>query len=334
MRLPIFAAGLVGCLLAKRLEWNPLLLMGLALAQAFYDLDVRYRVVKTGDSIALGQGRELRFVEVPNVHWPDTMVTYETSTRTLMPCDVFGSFGEIGNAPYDDQLSEEQLQFFEREAVRYYANIVARFSSSVTRGLEKLTDLPVDIVAPGHGVVWRKNPARIVELYRRLASYNKGPAQPRVTVLWGSMYGYTEQAVRPVVEGLEEIGVDVCVQQVPQTHISDILASVWQSTGVVLAMPTYEFKMFPPMATAIDELGRKLVTGKLALRLGSYGWSGGAQRELDELLALHKMNWTLLEPIEFKGAMDSEEEELIRQRGRELGLQVKEQSLEGLARAM
>jgi len=300
---------------------------GLDLAKAFYSLDVKYRTVKSGDSIDLGNGKKLLFEEAPNVHWPDTMVTFEPSTGTLMPCDAFGSFGAIGDSPCDDQLDEEQLRFFEDEALRYYANIVARFSPSVTRAIEKVKGLDVRIVAPGHGPVWRRDPQRIIRLYERFAAYGNGPAEPIVTVIWGSMYGNTGQAVPAVLEGIKSEGVTAIVHQVPQTHISDILASAWKSTGIVLAMPTYEYKMFPPMAVVVDELGRKSVTGKLALRLGSFGWSGGAQRELEEIIEHHKMGWHFLEPVEFKGAASGDQLQLIRQRGSELARQVKETAL-------
>jgi anaerobic nitric oxide reductase flavorubredoxin len=300
---------------------------GLDLAKAFYGLDVKYRTVKSGDGIDLGDGRKLLFEEAPNVHWPDTMVTFEPSTGTLMSCDAFGTFGAMGDAPFDDQLDEAQLRFFEDEALRYYANIVARFSPAVTRAIEKVRGLDVRIVAPGHGPVWRRDPQRIIRLYERFAAYGKGPAEPIVTVIWGTMYGNTGQALPAVLEGIAAEGVTTIVHQVPQTHISDILASAWKSTGIVLAMPTYEYKMFPPMAMTMDELGRKAVTGKLALRLGSFGWSGGAQRELEEIIERQKMGWKFLEPVEFKGAPLQEDLQLAYQRGSELARKVKETAL-------
>jgi anaerobic nitric oxide reductase flavorubredoxin len=300
---------------------------GLDLAKAFYGLDVKFRTVKSGDSIDLGNGRTLVFEEAPNVHWPDTMVTFEPSTGTLMSCDAFGTFGAMGDAPFDDQLDEAQLRFFEDEALLYYANIVARFSPSVTRAIEKVKGLDVRIVAPGHGPVWRRDPQRIVHLYERFAAYCKGPAEPIVTVIWGTMYGNTGRVVPAVLEGVASEGVATIVHQVPQTHISNILASTWKSTGIVLAMPTYEYKMFPPMGMTVDELGRKAVTGKLALRLGSFGWSGGAQRELEEIIDHHKMGWHFLEPVEFKGAPSHKDLQLACQRGSELARKVKEAAL-------
>jgi flavorubredoxin len=300
---------------------------GLELAKAFYDLEVPFRVVKSGDSVDLGGGRQLVFEEIPNVHWPDTMVTFEPATGTLFSCDAFGTFGAINGAPYDEQLDEMQLRFFENEALRYYANIVARFSQPTLAAIDKVRNLPVRIIAPGHGPVWRRNPEFIIDLYERLAGYGKGPAKPKVTLLWGSMYGNTEKTVAPLLEGLAAEGVESAVHQVPQTHIGTILASAWESTGIALAMPTYEYQMFPPMAAVLDELGRKQVRNKLALRVGSFGWSGGAQRELEEIVARQKMHWQFLEPVEFRGAPAAEELELIRRRARELARQVKAAAL-------
>lgn len=300
---------------------------GLDLARAFYNLDVKYRTVQSGDSIDLGNGVRLCFEDTPNVHWPDTMVTLEESTGTLFSCDIFGAFGAIDGAPCDDQLDREQLLFFEEEALRYYANIVCRFSPSVTRALEKLKGMEVRVVAPGHGPIWRKDPQRIISLYERFSSFATGPAEPVVTVLWGTMYGNTGRALAPLLEGIASQKIETIVHQVPQTHVSQILASVWKSTGVVLAMPTYEFKMFPPMAAVVEEMGRKQVKGKLALRMGSFGWSGGAQRELDEILERNKMGWKFLDPVEFKGAASDEQMQLLAQRGAELARQVRENAL-------
>lgn len=301
---------------------------GAEMAKGFYGLeDISTRVVKSGDSLDLGNGKQLIFQEIPNVHWPDTMVSFEPSTGTLLCCDAFGTFGALEDKIYDDQLGEEQLQAYEEEGLRYYANIVAKFSMAVNKAIDKVKALDVRIVAPGHGPIWRSDPQRIVRLYEWFAAYAKGPAKPQVTVLWSTMYGNTGRTVEPLVEGITSEGVEAVVYQVPQTHISEILASAWESTGIALAMPTYEFQMFPPMATIIDELGRKTVKNKLALRVGSFSWSGGAQRELDEIMERRKMGWQFLEPVEFQGAPGEEDLELVRQRGRELARKVKEAAL-------
>ncbi len=294
------------------------------LLEAFFQIDNNIQIVASGDTLDLGDGRVLAFEEIPNVHWPETMATFDTKSGTLFPCDAFGSFGAISDdAPFDDSVSEEDLAFFEHEATRYYANIVGAYSAPAKKAVIKTESLPVKIIAPGHGLVWRKDPQRIVDDYKRYAAYSKGPAKEEITVIWGSMYGNTEQGVEPVVEAIKGEGVKVNVHRVPDTHYSYILRDVWNSSGVVVAMPTYEYKMFSPMAVALDELGRKKAFNRRAFRFGSYGWSGGAQKELDEIIAKYKMGWEFLEPVEFKGAPSEADIETIRRRGAELAVAVK-----------
>lgn len=298
------------------------------LMKAFFDIKNNIRIVGDGDTLDLGGGRVLAFAEIPNVHWPETIATFDTLSGTLMPCDAFGSFGiaEEG-AMYDDQLSPQQIDFYEREAVRYYSNIVAAFSVPVQKAIEKSAALPIKIIAPGHGIVWRKNPQKIVDDYIRYASYQKGPCKPEITFIWGSMYGMTEKGVAPALEALKEEGLKVREHRVPQDSWGDVLASVWTSAGVVLAMPTYEYKMFPPMYAVLDELGKKKVQNRKAFRFGSYGWSGGAQKELDYLLHKHKMNWEFIDPVEFNGSPAPKDLHTIKDRCRQLAKLVKESSV-------
>ncbi|HHY81910.1 MAG TPA: FprA family A-type flavoprotein [Clostridiales bacterium] len=288
------------------------------LLEHFYGHTSNILIMGDNDTLDLGNGHVLSFYEIPNVHWPDTMVTFDNLTGTLFTCDAFGSFGKAEEANYDDMLSEDKLAFYEKEAVRYYSNIVAAFSGPVKKAIEKCAKLPIKIVAPGHGIVWRKDPGRIIENYSKYASYQKGPAREEITVIWGSMYGMTEKAVKHAVKILEEEGIEHHVHRVPETSWGTVLASVWTSTGVILAMPTYEYKMFPPAAAILDEMGKKKVQNRIAFRMGSYGWSGGAQKELDEITARNKMNWSFLEPVEFRGNASDEELKLIEERVREL----------------
>lgn len=272
------------------------------LLEAFFNHTENIMVVSDGDQLDLG-GHVLEFAEIPNVHWPDTIATFDHTSGTLFTCDAFGSYGSVSAENYDDQYTEAELQEFEEEAVRYYANIVAAFSMFVDKAIKKCAGLPFKIIAPGHGVVWRKDPMRIVEDYARYVQYQKGPAQKEITVLWGSMYGMTQKGVDHAIALLEkEEDIKINVHQVPQTSWGQILKSLWTSTGVVLAMPTYEYKMFPPMAAALEEVGKKKVVNRKAFRMGSFGWSGGAQRELDDIMTRLKMNWEFVEPAEFKGA--------------------------------
>jgi flavorubredoxin len=226
---------------------------------------------------------------------------------------------------FDDELSAERHAFFEKETLRYYANIVASFSGFVEKAIAKLGGLKINIIAPSHGILWREKPQVIIDRYLRYAAYAKGPAEAEVTLVWGSMYGNTEKVVDAAVLGLKEGGVPAHVYQASHDDSSRILASAWKSTGLVFGMPTYEYKMFPPVAHIIDELGRKKVFGRKVFRFGSYGWSGGAAKELAEMTA--KFNWTFIEPVEFAGCPTDADYELVRARAKELAEIVKQAAL-------
>ncbi|HAA25292.1 MAG TPA: MBL fold metallo-hydrolase, partial [Ruminiclostridium sp.] len=128
-----------------------------------------------------------------------------------------------------------------------------------------------------------------------------------VTILWGSMYGMTAKAVDYAESILKREGVKYSKLQMPQESESEMVAAVFKSAGIIIAAPTYEYKLFPPVAAALNELGRKKVTGKTAFRFGSYGWSGGAEKELSEIMERNKMNWDFIESVEFEGAPGKED---------------------------
>jgi flavorubredoxin len=269
--------------------------------KGFYGQVDNIRVVKEGDVLDLGAGKLLSFHEVPNVHWPDTMMTFEKDTNTLFACDMYGTFGKILKTNYDENLTEEDYEYFEEEGIRYYSNVMATFSSQVKKAISKTKELPVKIIAPGHGLVWRNNPEKIVEDYIRYSSYSQGPAKKEVLLLWGSMYGMTEKAVRHVEKIFEKEGMVLHSHRVPETSWGQVVASALSSTAIIVASPTYEYKLFPPVAAALEEIGKKRIANRLAFSFGSYGWSGGAQKELREIVERCKMNWSLIEPVEFLG---------------------------------
>ena len=284
------------------------------LLEAFYGYTENIMVVKDGDEVDLGNGKVLSFITMPNVHWPDTMVTYEKSTHTLFSCDVFGAFGAIENKRYDDQLTEDELMMLEEQGQRYYSNIIGPFTPFAIKGAKKLEDIELKYIAPGHGIVWRKNPQKIIDDYKRYMTYFESPNEDEVTIIFGSMYGMTEKAVTHIIKELEKYPVKVKVHRVPEDSWGTLLAAVWSSKNLIIAMPTYELKMFPPMAAAIEELAKKKVLNRRVFRLGSYGWSGGAQKEFDQIMEDNQLNWSMLEPLEFKGMASEEDYEVINQR--------------------
>lgn len=294
---------------------------GVDFLKNFYKMTDQLRAVKSGDSLDLGQGKILHFVETPNIHWPETMMTWEPSSGTLFACDGFGSFGKLGDRVFDDQFSEEEHAFYEKESLRYYANIVASFSTFVERAAKKLEGLEVKCIAPSHGIVWRKNPMKIVKRYLDYARYMEGPAEKEIAIVWGSMYGNTKLGLDAVIRGIQAEGVPYSIHRVPNEDVSYVLTDAYKSAGLVLAMPTYEYAMFPPMAYAIDIMRRKHVHGKIVLRIGSWGWVGGAKKEYDAAIA--SLGWNSHESMEWTGVPSAEELAALEAKGRELAKAVK-----------
>ena len=296
---------------------------GIALVEKFFKIEGNLRAVKTGDELDLGGGKRLVFYEAPNVHWPETMVTYDPADKALFSCDAFGSYGKLGDKVFDDELTEEEHKFFESECLRYYANIVASFSGFVSKAIEALSPLEIKVIAPSHGIIWRKNPQEIINRYIKYAGYNTGGAlEKEICVIWGSMYGYTKAGLDAVLEGIgEEGGVAVSAHRVPDEDASFALADAYKAAGLVLAMPTYEYKMFPPMAHILDLFARKHFTGKKALRIGSWGWVGGAKKEYDEKTA--PLKWEHLPAYEWQGAPSDDDLAALKRLGAELARAVK-----------
>ena len=277
------------------------------------------RPVKTGDTLDLGDGVVLSFTETPNVHWPETMMTFEQKSGVLFSCDAFGSYGAVGTDEnpgriFDDECTREEHEHFEAESLRYYANIVASFSPFVKSAVEKFAQTPIKVIAPSHGLIWRKNPGEIINRYLKYASYNAGGScEKEVCVIWGSMYGNTKIGVDAVVEGIKSQGLPVKVLEIPSTDASVVLAHAFSAAALVIAMPTYEYKMFPPMAYILNLFNRKHFTGKKALRIGSWGWVGGAKKEYDE--AVTPLKWDEVESYEWQGLPSDEDCKNLRERG-------------------
>jgi anaerobic nitric oxide reductase flavorubredoxin len=289
---------------------------------SFCDLTKNITAVRSGDELDLGNGKKLTFYETPNVHWPETMMTFEVSSGVLFSCDAFGSYGAVAkNHSFDDCVSEETLKYFEAEALRYYANIVASFSSFVLKAIEQLGSLAIKIIAPSHGLIWRGNPSRIVNLYIRYANYATNHGEKELCLIWGSMYGNTQSALTAVREAATEEGITLHEHRVPDEETGFALASIWRSKGIILAMPSYEYQMFPPVAHVLDDCHRKKMFGKKGLRIGSFGWIGGAEKELK--VHMEKLKWVMAPSIEWAGKPSAYEFVAIKEAVKQLAQDVK-----------
>lgn len=263
----------------------------------FFGIQDNVQVVEDGEQLVLGE-YSLKFISAPMVHWPETMMTYEQQTGILFSCDAFGGYGRLINGIFDEDYPDRN--YFETESLRYFANIVAAFSKPVLNTGEKLSGVPIQMVAPSHGLIWKQNPMRIIELYLKWSGYSKGRAETGVTLIHGSMYGNTAKMVKSVEAGLETSGLFYTSHDVTHTHISYILPSLWINQGVVIGAPTYEGMLFPTMSLVLQMAEIKRIFNKKAAYFGSYGWGGGATRTLN--LHLERMKWQLTDTLEFPGS--------------------------------
>lgn len=267
----------------------------------YYGLEHNIRAVADGETLSIGS-RELKFFHTPFVHWPETMMTYDPSQKVLFSCDAFGGYGAHHGAIFDDECTD--LPFYEKESLRYYTNIVAKFSTPVLNAIEKLGPVPVDVIAPSHGLVWRGNPGRIIELYKKWSEYAAGDNEPTVVLLYGSMYGNTETMMNAVSRGISDQGVEVTIFDVARTHVSYILPELWTSRGVMIGAPTYEGSLFPYMSQVLEKAALKNVKNKKTAYFGSYGWSKGAYKKTISMV--EPLGWEMTDALEFPGGPDGD----------------------------
>lgn len=281
----------------------------------FYGLKERVRAVSDGETLDLG-GKTLSFHHIPFVHWPETMATYEATEKVLFPCDAFGGFRSLDGAIFADEVD---FQLYEHEILRYFSNIVGMQSQAVLRAIEKLKGLEIRVIAPSHGLIWRKDPKRIVELYARWA---KNEGEPGVVVIFGSMYGETRKMAEAVAQGVREEGLPARVLDASRVHVSFLIRDAWRFQGLILGTPTYDTGIFPPIEYALRLLERKRLKNRVVGIFGSYGWRGGARAKLEE--KVRELGWEVVETLEFAGAPTVEDIATGRELGRKVAARVKE----------
>jgi flavorubredoxin len=256
----------------------------------FYGIKDNVQMVEDNDTLALGTCR-LRFYLTPMVHWPETMMTYEETHKVLFSGDAFGGFGSLDDGIFDDEIKD--LQSHEDEMLRYFTNVIAKYSVMVQKAIAKIKDLEISMVASTHGPVWRTQPRHAIELYDRWSSQE---AEAGVVIVYASMYGNTEKMMEAIGHALaaERPGA-IKIHNVSRSHPSYILADIWRYKAIVLGSPTYNMGVFPLMDHLLRLLENKGLKNRIVGIFGSYGWSGGAIKELTDFIG--RMQWPLMEPV-------------------------------------
>lgn len=261
-----------------------------------YGITDNVKTVEDGELLELGSHR-LRFILTPMVHWPETMMTYDEASGVLFSGDAFGSFGALDDGIFDDEIGD--LGFSDEESLRYFTNVIGRYSTMVQKAISRIRELGIKTIASTHGPVWRKDPLHNVRLYDR---WSLQQAEGGVVIVYASMYGSTEKMMESVARSLaSEKVTQIKVHNVSRVHPSYILSDVWRYKGLVLGSPTYNTEAFPLMDHFVRVLENKMLKHRVVGVFGSYGWSGGGVKELTEFVKRAK--WQLVEPVvEVKGA--------------------------------
>jgi flavorubredoxin len=243
-----------------------------------YHHDWKTRVVRTGDTLNLGK-RELTFVEAPMLHWPDTMFTYVAPDGILMPNDAFGQHFATGFR-FNDQVDREKLYY---EAMRYYANIITPYSRQVIKMIDEFLalNLPVNMILPSHGVMWRDDPMQIVHTYREWAQQKP---QPRALVMYDSMWQATRHMAEAIAEGLFEEGVEHRVFHLAVADRNEVLTEIFRSHALVIGSPTLNNGILPTVSPLLEDLKGLRFRNKIGAAFGSYGWGGEAVKRIEEHL--------------------------------------------------
>lgn len=240
-----------------------------------------FHVVHTGDTLDIGNGKKLIFVEMTFLHWPDSMATYLTEDNILFSMDAFGQHYAVEKM-YADLADQETLW---NEAMRYYANIVAPFAPMVTKKVKELKslNLPIEIIAPSHGAIWRENPMQIVDAYAKWADHYQ---ENQVTVVYATEWHGTEKIAHAVAEEIHRQSPDTIVKvfNVDHTEKDDIIVEVFKSKAVAVGSPTILNGVISTMAGFLYYFKSLKLKGKKACVFGCYGWSGEGNKVLRQML--------------------------------------------------
>ena len=250
-------------------------------------------VVKDGESLSLG-AHTLTFVFAPMVHWPEVMVSYDLTTRTLFSADAFGTFGAIDGGITDSQIDPSR---YWDEMRRYYACIVGKYGGPVQKALAKVRGLNPTTICSTHGPVWQREIPQVMDVYDRLSRYE---GEPGVVIAYGSMYGNTEQMAERIARELAAEGVGpIFVHNMSYADESIVLRDVFRYDTLIVGGPTYNGGLYPPVARLLDLIAARCVPQRNFGWFGSFCWASAAVRCLGEFA--QKMKWeAICEPVEMK----------------------------------
>ena len=256
--------------------------MAATILNQFFHCDISDRVIYAaeGDTLSLGK-HTLSFVHAPMVHWPEVMMSFDTEAGILFSADAFGSFGALNGNLFADEVDFEKDWL--PDARRYYCNIVGKYGAQVQAVLQKAATVPIQMLCPTHGPVWRRDLNWILEKYDLWSSYT--PEEQAVLVVYGSVYGGTESAANAVAAMISQKGIEnVAVYDVSKTHVSELIAEAFRCSHIVLASITYNMGVFTPMKNFLLDLEAHNLQNRSFSLLENGSWSPAAGKQMQSML--------------------------------------------------
>jgi flavorubredoxin len=244
----------------------------------YYYKDWDFNIVKTGDRLPLGK-RTLTFLEAPMIHWPDSMFTYCPEERLLMPNDAFGQHYAT-NKRFDDEVDHCELM---DEAKKYYANILWPLGSLILKKIGEVqgAKIAIDMIAPSHGIIWRKDPAKIVNAY---VSWAKNETKKKVVMAYETMWGATEKMALAAAQGVSDAGAQVKLFNIALADRTEVVKEMLDAKGFLFGSSTHDNDMLPSLAGFLEFVKGLKPKGRLAGLFGSYGWAGGAVASMEKVV--------------------------------------------------
>ena len=257
-----------------------------ALLKHFHQPDWPYHVVTPGEEMSLGE-KTLNFLETRMLHWPDSMFTYLKEDEILFSSDAFGEH-LASSERFDDEVNQDVLMF---ETTKYYANILTLYSPLVKKLIAKVAEmnLPIKMIAPDHGVIWRSNPGKIIEAYSRWCVHE---GNGKALVIYDTMWHSTEMMAKAVADGLKDEGINYKLLDLQVNHRSDVMTDVLEASAVVLGCSTLNNGLLPRMAGFLMYMRGLRPTNKIGAAFGSYGWSGEAVKLMNK--SMLEMKFTMI----------------------------------------
>ncbi|MEM2387335.1 MAG: FprA family A-type flavoprotein, partial [Candidatus Bathyarchaeia archaeon] len=286
---------------------------GAEMAQIYYHVPLeRIKVVADNDTISLG-GKTLRFIEAPMLHWPETIFTYLEEDGILFPCDFLGA--HLASGVYSDEVEDYLVH-----AQRYWGEIMMPFRAMAQKALEKIASLNIRVIAPSHGPIHRK-PELILNAYKR---WSAGETRPKAVIAYVSMWNSTDAMVKQMAETLASEGVELAFHNLAITDVGDLARDLVDSKAIILGAPTVLGGAHPLAVYATYLFKALRPPTKYAVILSSYGWSGGAAKQIQELLSGFKIE--VVDALEINGPPTEETMRQIVELGKSLAQKIKEEA--------